>query len=243
MTLNLKVFVVFHEKIYPEIYEVSDERTKYLTFYGVKNEHENKTPMDIVDEKDLPLYEPIWQNLHYNEASALYHIYKNRIHCHHEFIGFFQYDMKVLSNCFSEIEEGFKTNKRTIFYYQFFPWAFLGGQTIITTDYSCLQAGLRNYNIFFNTNFTEEQLIAFKMPIGNTFVVRNSMFDKMMYWMSQYYINSVETKMECTNGHSFNPGHIIEALTSMFLCLEVIQGAEYKQLSIYSDPDYKLSPL
>ena len=48
--------------------------------------------------------------------------------------------------------------------------------------------------------------------------------------------------MECRDGHSFNPGHIIKAWTSMFLCLEVLQGAEYKQLSIYSYPQYKLTP-
>ena len=237
-SLNLKVFVVFHDKIYPEIYEVNDEHTKYLTFYGVKNEQENKTPMDIVYEKDLPLYEPIWQNLHYNEASALYHIYKNRIHCGHEFIGFFQYDMKVLSNCFSEIEDSFKTNNRTIFYSDFFPWKYC-------VHLLCFKEAIQYYNEFFKTNFTIETLVLFKMPVSNTFVIHKTMFEKMMNWMSQYYITDssviMQNKYDISDiNEDITPGHVIEVFTGVFLCLEVAQGAEYKLLNIQHDHTYKV---
>lgn len=240
MSLNMKVFVVFHKEFFPGIYYINDKDKKYLTFYGVKEEQE--TTMDIIYEKDLPLYEPIWQKLQYNEASALYHIYKNGLHHNYDFIGLFQYDMKVFSNCFPLIEETFKYNCRTIFYLDFFQWAFLGGQTAITTDYSKFKGGLKNYNEFFNTNFTEEHLVAFKMPISNTFVVHVSIFEKMMKWMTQYYIEDIDTLMhDPVKGHCFNPGHMIEALTSMFLSLEVMQGAEYKKLSLHHDHDYNVS--
>jgi len=239
MALNMKVFVVFHKEFFPGIYYMNEEYKKYLTFYGVK-EHQETTE-DIIYEKELPLYEPIWQELKYNEGSALYHVYKNGLHLPYDFIGFFQYDMKVFSNCFPIMEETFKYNCRTIFYLDFFPWAFLGGQTTITTNYPHIEAGLKNYNKFFNTDYTEQQLIDFKMPISNTFVVHKTIFEKLMDWMSQYYIEGIDTWMTDEKGHGFNPGHMIEALTSMFLCLEVIQGAEYRKLSVHHDHDYNVN--
>lgn len=240
MALKMKVFVVFHKEFFPGVYYITDEDKKYLTFYGVKNRQE--TTMDIIYENELPIYEPIWQQRTYNEASALYHIYKNNMHQQYDFIGFFQYDMKVFSNCFPIIENTFKYNCNTIFYLDFFPWAFLGGQTTITKDYPQFEAGLKNYNKFFDTNFNEQQLIDYKMIISNTFVVHTSIFDKMMRWMTQYFIEDIDVLMaDPDKGHNFNPGHMIEALTSMFLCLEVVQGAEYKRLSIHHDHDYNVS--
>ena len=147
--------------------------------------------------------------------------------------------MMVYPECFSIMEKSFLNNHRTIFYYDFFPWAFLGGQTTITTDYPLFEAGLKNYNNFFETNFTEEQLVAVRMPYGNTFVIHYSIFEKMMDWMSQYFIKDIDRNMRDKNGESFNPGHMIEALTSMFLCLEVIQGAEYKKMSIHHEHAFK----
>ena len=238
MVLSLKVFIVFHKAFFPENYLIHEEHKNYLTFYAVKDEQE--TTMDVIYEKYLPIYEPVWQQLCYNEGSALYHVYKNNIHRQSNFVGFFQYDMTVHNDCFDIVESSLKKNHRTIFYYEFFPWAFLGGQTTITTDYSCLESGLKNYNKFFNTDFTEEQLVFFKMPICNTFVIHSSIFEKMMDWMSQYFIRNIQSSMQAQDGIVFNPGHMIEALTSMFLCLEVVQGAEYKKLSISHDQNLKL---
>lgn len=236
MALNMKIFVVFHKEFFPGIYYINPEHRKYLTFYGVKEEQE--TTEDIIYEKDLPIYEPIWQQLRYNEGSALYHIYKNGLYKPYDFVGFFQYDMKVFSNCFSIMEDTFKYNCRTIFYLDFFPWAFLGGQTAITIDYPHFEAGLKNYNNFFNTNYTAIQLVHFKMPISNTFVVHVTIFEKLMNWMSQYYIEGIDTWMNDNTGRGFNPGHMIEALTSMFLSIEVMQGAEFRRLNIHHDHDY-----
>ena len=61
-----------------------------------------------------------------------------------------------------------------------------------------------------------------------------------MEWMSRYFIHNIQSSMQAQDGIVFNPGHMIEALTSMFLCLEVVQGAEYKKLSISHDQNLKL---
>jgi hypothetical protein len=244
---NLQVFVVFHNKFYPSIYDNLDDYNKYLTFYGVRNKQElNEDEINIgiktLYEYELPLYNKDWQKLKYNEGSALWHLYKNKIYEKYDYIGLFQYDISIKSSCFvnieKQLEEERSLDKNTIFYSSFFCWHFLGGQTTIIKDYPWFEGGLKNYNKYYNTSFTEEDLINAKMIIGNIFIVNSNIFKKMMEWMSQYYIENIPLLMNSNDGHNFNPGHIIEALTGMYLALEVVQGAVYKQLDISDFRDY-----
>ena len=84
-----------------------------------------ETDLDTIYEYNLPIYNPNWQNLNYNEASALYHLYKNNIYNKYDFIGLFQYDMEVSSDCFQEMEQAFRENPNTIFIIDHFRWIFL----------------------------------------------------------------------------------------------------------------------
>ena len=70
----IKVFVVFHKNFYPDIYQISQEdKLKYVTFYGVNYQQVSK--LNIIYEYGFQFYNPRWQTLNYNEASAFYHIY------------------------------------------------------------------------------------------------------------------------------------------------------------------------
>ncbi len=87
--MNIQIFVCFHKKIYPEIYEITiSENENYLTFYGVKNKYNNVK--NIIYEYELDYYNPIFQNNDYNEASCIYHIYKNNLYSKYNYIGFCQ---------------------------------------------------------------------------------------------------------------------------------------------------------
>ena len=69
----IKVFVVFHKKFYPEIYQISqEEKLKHLTLYGVN--YQQVSHLNVIYEYGFQIYIPRWQYLKYNEASALYHI-------------------------------------------------------------------------------------------------------------------------------------------------------------------------
>ena len=83
------------------------------------------------------------------------------------------------------------------------------------------------------------------MPVSNTFVIHKTMFEKMMNWMSQYYITDssviMQNKYDISDiNEDITPGHVIEVFTGVFLCLEVAQGAEYKLLNIQHDHTYKV---
>jgi len=236
--MSLQFFVCFHQKIFPEIYKISSkENKKYLTYYGVKNKDVSLNK-NVIYEYELTHYNHKLQENKYNEGSCIYHIYKNDLHIKYDYIGFCQYDMIFPQSFFKNIKH--KLSQNTIFYLDFFQWAFLGGQIIIITNYDDLPAGLDNYNKFFGTNHKPDVLLKNKMITCNTFLIPTKMYVKMMSWLIQYYKDNINIQFICANQHKFNPGHIIEALTSMFLALEICEGAVYEKLYLKHNHKYKI---
>lgn len=238
--MNIQFFVCFHKKIFHNIYKISSiENEKYITFYGVKDKDlgQNK---NIIYEYELMHYNDILQKKNYNEGSCIYHIYKNNLYNKYDYIGFCQYDMIFEDSFFKNIEYKVLNNSNTIFYLDFFQWAFLGGQTTIIKDYYNIPSALNNYNNFFNKKYTTENLITNKMIICNTFLIPKKMYEKMMSWLINYFKDDIDILYVSDDGNNFNPGHMIEALTSMFLSLEINEGAVYEKLNLTHNHDYKI---
>jgi hypothetical protein len=239
--MNLQFFVCFHKKIFHNIYKITPaEKEKYITFYGVKEKDPEGNPK-IIYEYELEKYNPNLQSKKYNEGSCLFHVYKNKLYNTYDYVGFCQYDMVFPQRFFKFIEAKLNSdnNSKVIFYLDFFKWAFLGGQTTIIRSYPNVPSGLKSYNLFFNKNYTANHLIKNKMIICNTFLIPKKMYEKMMAWLVHYFRNDINDNYICSRGHHFNPGHIIEALTSMFLSLEISEGAVYEKLYLRHDHDIK----
>jgi len=235
--MNIQFFVCFHNKIIHELYEISQiEKNSYLTFYGVK-EIDNTVDNSIY-EFELVHYNRSLQTNKYNEGSCIYHVFTNRLYEKYDYIGFCQYDMIFRKDIFKNIE--YNISKNTIFYLNFFEREFLGGQLTIVKDFYNIPAGLTNYNAFFNTNYTTDDLICNKMVICNTFLIPTRIYVKMMYWLKHYFKEDIQSNNITGDGHDFNPGHMIEALTSMFLSLEICQGAKYQKLDLEHNHNYKI---
>jgi hypothetical protein len=99
----IQLYVVFHKNIFDECYEniPSDILYKYFTFIAVNEKIPKKyTPnkYKIINEWELPIYDKTFQERGYNENSAIYHVYANKLHSTYDYIGFFQYDMKFNHN-------------------------------------------------------------------------------------------------------------------------------------------------
>ena len=62
----------------------------------------------------------------------------------------------------------------------------------------------------------------------------------MMSRLEIYFIKDIPSIMYDDDGCSFNPGHMIEGLISMFLSLEVYQGAEFIYLKLIHNEKLKL---
>jgi hypothetical protein len=66
------------------------------------------------------------------------------------------------------------------------------------------------------------------------------MYEKMMSWLIQYFNHDINKINTCNNGINFNPGHMIEALTSMFLSLEISEGAVYEKIQLEHNHNFKI---
>jgi hypothetical protein len=236
--LRLSIYVVFHDTVEPTYYDALDDHEKAtLTLYGVKERR--ATGMKTVYEDELPRYNPSFQKNHYQEGSALYHVYANSLARGSDYVGFFQYDMKFGEGAINIATDIVRRSPGTtnIFYMEFFADAFRGGQTAIIADYPKLLGGLTSYNTYFGTRYSTDVLVATKMIIANTFIIPTRLYEKLMAWMTAYFIDDIADCF-CDRAHDleFNPGHIIEALTGMFLALEVVQGAVYHRLPVVHKP-------
>ncbi len=235
--MNLQFYVCFHKRIFPELYKMHETEKKYITYYGVKDKDKN-IDGNVLYEYELPNYNPSLQRNNYNEATCIYHVYKNDLYKKYDYIGFCQYDMVFKKEIFKNIE--LKISNNSIFYLGFFGWAFLGGQTAIIKDYYNVPAGLKNYNAFFNTNYTIENLITNRMIKYNTFLIPKRMYEKMMPWLLQYFVDDIHTNNVCERGYTFNPGHMVEGLTAMFLALEICEGAKYEKIDLEHNHVYRI---
>ena len=237
---SLQIFVCFHKQIYADIYKINNAEQKYITYYGVK-ERDTTNVKNIKYEYELTQYNPTLQTNKYNEGSCIYHVYINNLYDNFDYVGFCQYDMIFSKNIFINIQQNISNNPNTIFYLDFFKWAFYGGQTTIIKDYRNITSGLISYNKFFNKNYTTYDLISNKMIICNTYLISKKMYKKMMSWLIQYFIDDVDNAMCDDCGNKFDPGHMIEALTGMFLSLEISEGATYMKLDVDHDHNYKIN--
>jgi GR25 family glycosyltransferase involved in LPS biosynthesis len=238
--ISINFFVCFHKKIFHEIYQISEsEKNKYITFYGVKERDPIKID-NLIYECELPKYNSSLQKNIYNEGSCIYHVYINDLYKKYDYVGFCQYDMIFDKFIFNNIKSKISSHANTIFYLGFFEWHFLGGQTSMIENYDNVTAGLISYNKLFETNYTVNNLINNKMIICNTFLIPTKMYEKMMHWLKDYFIENININMHDTkNNIYFNPGHMIEALTSMFLSLEISNGAQYVKLDLNHNHKYK----
>lgn len=94
--MSLEIFVIFHKKYFPEMYEELDEDEKAcLTFVAVNEniEKEGQLPEKYIKEWELPIYNKEWQENNWMNGGTNHHIVLNKL-SKADYIGFVQYDMK-----------------------------------------------------------------------------------------------------------------------------------------------------
>ena len=105
--MSLEIFVIFHKKVFPEMYEELDEDEKScLRFVAVNENIEKIVPSDIkyTSEWELPIYYKEWQENNWMNGGVNHHIMLNKLP-KAEYIGFVQYDMKFPKGSIHKIKE------------------------------------------------------------------------------------------------------------------------------------------
>jgi hypothetical protein len=183
---DIQIFIVFHKNIYDDCYKniPNDILYKYFTFIAVNENIEKSYTPDrykIINEWELPIYNKTFQERGYNENSAIYHVYANKLNRNYKYIGFFQYDMVFNNN----IIEFFKNNMNdtpTNFYYNKYNFNFCY-ETIWNDNFDTVNFIVNDYEKFFNKPFIRATLF----PLWNSYIIPNDIYEKIMKWVIQLY--------------------------------------------------------
>ena len=239
---SFQMFVVFHHKIFDEMYsELNDDDAKHLVLFGVNADipklyikNSNKLNIQQFDkcqmiiESNLPVYDNYWQKNNYCQASAMWHIYKNNLYQSNDYIGLCQYDMKYSKTSIDLINKQLNEypEKEHIFY-------LLVGQT---GNYDRINDSylLSIYNTTFNTSIDFDKIRKMhngseKIILLHTFVISTKMFQKLMV-----YFDHLMEKMREGYSANIDQACYTETAIALFLFLEQIYNPNIitKQLDL-----------
>ena len=180
----VQIFVFFHKNIFDEMYDgVSQEDLdKYFTFVAINKDNPKIfTPnkYKVINEWDLPGYEPELQNTGYMENSAIYHIFKHKLHAPYEHVGFLQYDMQIGSD-YIDIIKNLPTDN-TIHAYSTYDYDFCFGRSVYFTDQKLMKLMIEDYTQYHDI----KPPVKNKYPLNNAYVVPTPLFEEVMQWASQ----------------------------------------------------------
>lgn len=227
----LKLFVVFHEKIFDECYEniPQDVLDKYFTFIAVNKKIPKiytEGKYNVINEWELPLYNSQFQDKGYKENSAIYHVYANRLCDDAEYVGFFQYDMYFEANVIDTILA--HTKKEPSCFY------VLGEQlqhTVNKTwdepyvlDY-LISLYTHNYRVIIDYQTTAPRLNTYVLPVKN--------FIKIMQFVSVLYSRLGAL---CFKKHYNHVAVLYEIVMAFCISQEMLKMIK---LDIKHDHDYK----
>lgn len=230
-------FVVFHKHIFDECYKdlTQEELDTYFTFVAVNPDIEksyDKNKYKVIQEWELPVYDPTLQSRGYKENSVLYHVWANKLYEPYSHVGFFQYDM-VFTRDF--IQKALSIPKGTYGAFEVYPFNFIFDTW--NREYTTAKYVTDDYARYFGKEFS----FTADYPLYNTFILPTSFYaDKMMPWISQTYVKLWPWCNQAPNATHF--GHVAgvyERISAMvigeekmpYVLIDIKHDHEYKKLS------------
>lgn len=193
---KIKLFVIFHDKLFRILYRDLKRYRNNVFFIGVKRRISDASRIinkyNVLYQQDLKIQKPELEKYKYFETSTILHAYYNRLHEGCEYVGFAQYDMEIGDKAFRVIEKAVAGNPgiKFIFYSAKVPFeneriGFFCGNSV---PYDFI---IDSYNRHFGTGYTAEGIrsdksIAEDLILYSTFVIPTAMFEKIMGWISKF---------------------------------------------------------
>ncbi|MBL6996446.1 hypothetical protein [Desulfobacula sp.] len=256
-----KIYVTFFKKLYDEHYSTDDSlNLKNFTFVKVNDEYEmelssNNLDYDIFFEHEFKTYNAELQKKGYHQNSVLYHLYKNNSHKEYDYIGFIEYD-HVLTNEFCKTIQTTidDTDKDQIFFFNTFNFSQLWDQGILMNPYrlkkqegnprskwNCIKVILDDYNNFFDTNYTLQDLAQKNcFPICHAALMPSNIFEKIMKFHAFIIESGKVEKYHRFNWRS-NAG-LMERYFAVELVLEKAKVVDFIQLEHREMPIKVMKP-
>jgi hypothetical protein len=232
---DIQIFIVFHKNIFDDCYKniPEDILLKYFTFYAVNENIEKyytQNKYKIINEWELPIYNNSFQEIGYNENSALYHVYANNLHKDYKYIGFFQYDMVFNDDIIDFLQKNI-TQEPTTFYFDIFHFDFCSYES--WNEPNTLNYIIEDYEGFFNKSFSK----SYQYPLYNSYIIPNETYEKIMEWVIQLYDKLYPWCIEPPNcSHFSHIGGIYERIMAFGIGEE---NLKYIKVNVSHDHNYK----
>ena len=183
--IMLQFFVIFHKYIFDECYKDIPQHIldTYFTFVAVNpdiEKHYTQGKYRVINEWELPIYNSNLQKDGFQENSAIYHIYVNKLHAGYDHIGLLQYDMVLPSNYVETVLEKLESHPNShAFCSDMGTYDFL----VKSSTGIIMENVLSDYEKFFNKKFCGTKMY----PICNTFIIPVDVFEYIMPWICQIH--------------------------------------------------------
>jgi len=236
---NWNIYITFFQKIFDDHYSIDPSfRASNFTFAKVNDDYEvdisgNQLEYDIFYENQFSSFDPVWQQKGYHENSVLYHIYQDKLHEHLDYIGFLEYDHVLQPGFTTAIQHRIdQAEEDIIFSFGAFTFQQLWDQGImlnpwrtgqqegrVDSRWNCLNVILKDYNDFYGTRFTLDDLRQKNcFPLCHAVLMPSRIYDKIMQFHSFIMESGRIEKYHSFNWRS-NAG-IMERYLAVELCLE-----------------------
>lgn len=236
------VYIITHKHIFPWLYTKDKDfnRSNYR-FVSSSSNRINKTNSLLYQLTDLtrePGFIPLGD--HYAESEAMYNIFKNpKFYSSLNYIGFLHYDFEFVSadgscNITKQINRylqdkikahiSFSTSNTSGVYHMRMLADVNQPDTLFGSGYNCYDYILNDYNHYFHTNLTLEDMFR-KQSINmcSSFLMDIETFLKMMGFIA-YVIESGKLNVFDTLHQYRIQSHLMERYYSVFLLFEYDQS-------------------
>jgi hypothetical protein len=194
---------------------------------------ENKLDYNVLFENQFSSFDSIWQKKGYHENSVLYHLYKDKMYEKADYVGFLEYDHALRPGFCSEIQNRIdQSEEDLIFSFGAFNYEQLWNQGIMLNPWrpsqqegnpksrwNCIRVILKDYNDFYGTNFSLDDLRNKNcFPLCHAVLIPSNIYSKIMRFHSFIMESERIEKFHTFNWRS-NAG-IMERYLAVELCLE-----------------------
>ena len=231
---QFKIYVIFHNFLVPECYETlsGEDIDKYVRFFAVNAKIPKMIPEGlkpyVIQERELPLYDPFMQHNRFCESSVFFHVYRNPELFLKDtpYIGFIHYDMLLKREALEFLEREIAEATEEILFTQATLEARPHLQQIIRLDQWDKLVAL--YNVIFQKNHTIHTILDKDIPLYHSFVLHRNTFHRMMFFAER----AIPYLFEFIGFDTRHLPYHIERLHGIFLALQRVDGCPAKWIPL-----------
>jgi hypothetical protein len=218
------LYVIFHKFLVSECYEtLSGENLEaHVRFLAVNAgiKKEVPTPLEplVIQERQLPWYNPFLQFNRFCETSAFYHAWKNPelFLKNNTYIGFLHYDMLLKREAIEflekEIPAAEERGEQVLFTHVCFPARNHIYQVLPLEAWNPI---IMIYNGMFGKSHTIYDVVDKEIPLYHTYVMHKDLFQRMMFFAD----HAIGRLFELLGLNTKHLPYFIERLHGIFLAL------------------------